>query len=332
LVRPAPPVPPAPPAGFKSLAPFDREWAGDFKGAWEGAAVWAGNPWEWAFSQSQSQSQSQTQTQSQSQSQIRSTSQGGVQTEALELGFTDPSRPGTLDVNLFSGSVTVRGTARKDVSIKVTHRGRDSAFERNAPPPPAGMRRLTPNRRGDLAVQEDNNRMTVRSMTMLNEMDVEIEVPARTNLTIRTVNGGAIEVENVEGALEVNNVNGPIRLTGVSGSAVASATNGQVLVRLTRVTDAKAMAFSSFNGTVDVTLPATTKANLKLRSDNGDVFTDFDVTETAPPNPAGWVKSNRGDKRVRFEGNSTVYGTINGGGPEIEARSFNGSVFIRKAQ
>jgi len=139
-------------------------------------------------------------------------------------------------------------------------------------------------------------------------------------------------VEGVEGSLEVNNVNGPVRLTGVSGSVVASSVNANVTVRLTRVTDAKAMAFSSLSGTVDVTLPATTKANLKLRSDNGDVFTDFEVQQTEPPARSGWVRSDRGDRRVRFEGNNTIYGTINGGGPEIEARSFNGSVFIRKAQ
>ena len=121
-------------------------------------------------------------------------------------------------------------------------------------------------------------------------MDLEIEVPVRTNLELRVVNGGEIAVEGVEGNLEVNNVNGPVRLTGVSGSVVASAVNANVTVRLTRVTDAKAMAFSSLSGTVDVTLPATTKANLKLRSDNGDVFTDFDVQQTEPPARSGWVR------------------------------------------
>ena len=44
----------------------------------------------------------------------------------------------------------------------------------------------------------------------------------------------------------------------------------------------KAMAFTSFNGPVDVTLPATIKANLKMRSDQGEIFTDFDV-QLRPP-------------------------------------------------
>ena len=257
---------------------------------------------------------------------------GTPQVEELVMGFSDASRPGTIAVTLVSGSVTVKGRARNDVAIRVTHTGRESAFERDAPPPPAGMKRLTPSRRGDLAIEEDNNQMVMRAASPGSHMDLEIEVPLRTNLTLRLVNGGGIDVEGVDGNLEVNNVGGAVRLTGVAGSVVANAVNSQVLVRLTRVTDQKAMSFSSLNGSVDVTLPASTKANVKLRSDNGDVFTDFDVQQITPPSEASAVtRSSRNSRRFRLDGR-TIYGTINGGGPEIEARSFNGTVFIRKAQ
>ena len=320
-VGPLPPAPPLPPAGFKSLRPLDNgfDWSA-LDSIWQGAMKWS-SAWSWS-DRSAWAFQSPKQT----------TSRGGAtQTESMEMALSNPGSPGTVEVHLFNGSLLVKGTNRKDVSIRVTHRGGDSAFERDAPPPPAGMRRLSAGRRGSLSVEEDNNRIEVRSRSMQNDMDLEIEVPLRTNLELRLVNGGDVSVENVEGNLEVNNVNGPVRLTGVAGSVVASAVNSNVTVRLTRVTDAKAMAFSSLSGTVDVTLPASTKANLKLRSDNGDVFTDFEVQQTDPPTRSGWER-DRGDRRVRFVGNNTIYGTINGGGPEIEARSFNGSVFIRKAQ
>jgi hypothetical protein len=258
---------------------------------------------------------------------------GTPQVEELVVGFSDAGRPGTIVATLFSGSLTVKGRARKDVAVRVSHNGRESAFERDGPPPPAGMRRLTPSRRGDLAVEEDNNQLVLRASGPNAHMDIEIEVPLRTNLTLRLVNGGDIDVEGVDGNLEVNNVSGAIRLTGVAGSVVANAVNDQVLVRLTRVSDQKAMAFSSLNGSVDVTLPASTKANLRVRSDNGDVFTDFDVQQTTQPNGAtGFTRTNRTSSKQRFRlDGRTIYGTINGGGPEIEARSFNGTVFIRKA-
>jgi hypothetical protein len=321
-VGPLPPAPPLPPAGFKSLRPLDRsfDWNA-LDSIWQSAMKWS-NAWSWNDRGASAWS---------FQNPRPAPGRGGTQTESMEMALSNPGSPATVEVHLFNGSLLVKGTNRKDVSVRVSHRGGDSAFERDAPPPPAGMRRLTAGRRGNLSVEEDNNRIEVRSRSVNADMDLEIEVPLRTNLELRLVNGGDISVENVEGNLEVNNVNGPIRLTGVGGSVVASAVNSNVTVRLTRVTDAKAMAFSSLSGTVDVTLPASTKANLKLRSDNGDVFTDFEVQQTDPPARSGWER-DRGDRRVRFLGNNTVYGTINGGGPEIEARSFNGSVFIRKAQ
>jgi hypothetical protein len=316
------PTPPNPFAGFKWQG-LDNEWVKDFaKDMAESAKGWSAWTWStpdtWVGPLSQSRSQS--------------SSRSATQTESMDMAFSNPSTPGTVEVHLFTGSLIVKGTNRKDVSIRVTNRGGDVTFERDAPPPPAGMRRLNSGRRGNLSVEEENNRIEVRSRTVSGDADLEIEVPARTNLELRVVNGGDISVEGVEGSIEVNNVNGPVRLTGVSGSVVASSVNANVTVRLTRVSDAKAMAFSSLSGTVDVTLPATTKANLKLRSDNGDVFTDFEVQQTDPPARSGWVRSTRGDRRARFEVNNTIYGTINGGGPEIEARSFNGSVYIRKAQ
>ena len=101
------------------------------------------------------------------------------------------------------------------------------------------------------------------------------------------------------------------------------------MVTLTRLTTDKAMAFTSFNGDVDVTLPATAKANLKLRSDQGDIFTDFDVQTRSSPAPA--QSTRRGDGRVRIEVNRAIYGAINGGGPEFELRTYNGNIYVRKA-
>ena len=43
----------------------------------------------------------------------------------------------------------------------------------------------------------------------------------------------------------------------------------------------KAMAFSSLNGNVDVTLPGGTKADLRMESENGEIYTDFDVARAS---------------------------------------------------
>ncbi|MDA1095220.1 MAG: hypothetical protein O3A25_18455 [Acidobacteria bacterium] len=152
-------------------------------------------------------------------------------------------------------------------------------------------------------------------------------MPASTNLRLTTTMGD-IGVEGVDGDLEVNAVNGGVTLTAVAGSVVAHSVNGRVLVTLTRVTADQPMAFTSVNGAIDVTLPATVQANLTLRSDRGDVFTDFDLQLTALPTAVETSRAGRG--RVRAVGNTVITGTVNGGGPDIEMRTVNGSVYVRK--
>jgi DUF4097 and DUF4098 domain-containing protein YvlB len=159
--------------------------------------------------------------------------------------------------------------------------------------------------------------------------DFTIQVPARTHLKLSTLNDGPIVVENVEGEIEVNNQNESITLTNVAGSVVANAMNGTVKVIMTRLTADKAMAFTSFNADVDVTLPASAKANLKMRSDHGEIFTDFDV-QTRAAAPAASQNARRSDGRIRIEVNQAIQGSINGGGPEFELRTFNGNIYVRK--
>src|SRR5262249_3926412 len=138
-------------------------------------------------------------------------------------------------------------------------------------------------------------------------------------------------IEGVDGDIEANNTNGNLTLTDVAGSVMAHSTNGNVIVTMKRVTAQQPMSFTSMNGKVDVTLPPDTKANLKLRTDNGDVFTDFDVViKPSAPTPVDTKRDANG--RIRVQVDRSLIGAINGGGPDFEIRSFNGNVYIRKTK
>jgi hypothetical protein len=243
----------------------------------------------------------------------------------VTVPFSDPSRPGTLKVHVLNGSITVRGGAAKQVTVEGRGRGEETG---RSNPPPAGMRRLT--QRSGFTVEEEANTMSIGSANLNRSIDLDIQVPVRTNLNVSTVNNGTVIVEGVDGDLEVNNVNGPITLTNVAGSVVAHSVNGKVQVTMTRVTAQKAMAFTSLNGAVDVTLPGATRADVRLRSDRGDVYTDFDLQMKTPA--AAAPSPNRRDGRYRIEIDHSIYGSMNGGGPEFELRTFNGDVFLRKGK
>ena len=253
---------------------------------------------------------------------------GQNEAEHVVVSFSDPSRPGTLNVQLLDGGLTIRGTNRRDVAIEARG-GRQPV--RPADQSASGLRRLQ--QRGTFTVDEQANTMRLITPRPDRAMEFIVEVPTRTNLKLGLVNGAALLVENVEGDIETNNVNGPsTTLTNVSGSVVANATNGKVVAVLTRVTAQKAMAFTSLNGVVDVTLPASVRANVKLRSDQGDVFTDFDIQLTDAKEPPAGREARQSGGRYRVEIDRSLYGTINGGGPEFELRSFNGNVYLRRGK
>ena len=262
---------------------------------------------------------------------------GAAQQQPLEpvtVALSDPSRPGTVRANVMMGSITVTGENRKDVLITPRARaGRPDAPAwpttrgRNREPEdvPPGMRRLS--QPGDLRVTEENNQISVGVGSFMRPMDLDIRVPSRTALRLTSMNG-SIVVDGVEGEIEVNSHNGGVTLTNVAGAVVAVSMNGTVKATLSRVAADKAMSFVSMNGTVDVTLPASVRANFKMRSERGDVYTDFDLQLRTAESRSERSRSANG--RFRYEVNDAIYGSANGGGPEIELRTFNGRVMLRK--
>jgi hypothetical protein len=247
--------------------------------------------------------------------------------EQVAVKFSDPSRPGTLEVHLMGGSIAIHGVNRQDVQI--TARTADGS----RPPRPtdtsaSGLRRLTPT--AGFQVEEERNVIEV-SAGFNQGLTFDIQVPLKTSLRLGVINSGSIAVSDVEGEMELNNINGTVTLTNVAGSVVAHTVNGKLQATLTRVTPDKPMSFTSLNGVLDVTLPSTVKATFKLRSDQGDVFTDFDLQPTAPPKPPVQENGRSGGK-YRIEVNNAIYGTVNGGGPEIEMRTFNGTIYLRKGK
>jgi hypothetical protein len=256
----------------------------------------------------------------------------------VTVPFSDPSRPGTVKVNILSGGISVRVGPGRDVIVTTTPAEHDAARERSrdqnrsrdtgADDPAAGLHRLTPP--AGVNIEEENNIVTISAPVMFGRVNVAIQVPAATNLALRALNGGEVTVEGVNGSIEVNNINGSVRLTDVGGPVIAHAMNGKVVATLRQVAVGKPMSFTSFNGSVDVTLPASAKANLKLRSDRGDVYTDFDVQTSQAAAPRSAPGDGRHDDARSRDRSS--YGTINGGGPDFDLRTFNGNVYLRKAK
>jgi len=243
--------------------------------------------------------------------------------ERITAKWNDPSRPGLLKVDWHNGSIIIKTHSTNDVTIDT----KGGSTTRPVPAEAGGLRRIDGGGRGLVVDSEPNNVMTISGPSSSGE--VEIEVPVKTNLNLISHNGRTISVDSVEGDIEVTNHNGSVQLTNVGGSVVAHSMNGKVTVSFRDIAAGKPMSFSSMNGSVDVTLPGTAKADLKMRTDNGAVYTDFDVQMKTG---AAITNQDQGGGRYRIEIDKTISGSINGGGTEIELRTRNGNIYLRKGK
>jgi hypothetical protein len=248
-----------------------------------------------------------------------------AQDQRLAVPLSDPSRPARLEIQLFTGDISVEGYDGNEVVIVADAPIRD--VDRPEPPRPDGLRRIQSSSVG-LTVEENDNVVSVRMDFSPNNADIQIRVPRRTSVKAGLVNGGDVEVDSVTGEHELSNVNGDVIATDISGSAVVNATNGDVRATFTAVDATKPMSFISFNGDVDVTLPANLAADLIVGSQQGDVYTDFDVVPQNDPPNLQQRGGPTGGKQLRMTQNTRY--AIGGGGPDITLRTFNGDVMIRK--
>ncbi len=246
--------------------------------------------------------------------------------DRVSLTFSDPSRSGFIKASLINGSITVKGYDGDEIIVEA--RTRTRKYSRRSSRNSEGLKRVAITSTG-LSVEEERNRMTMSASSHQRTVDIDIKVPKITSLKLSTINSGHIEVENMEGEIELNNVNGSIKAINISGSVVANTTNGKVEVFFDRITSDKPMSFVSFNGRVDVTFPGNIKANVKMKSEQGEVYSDFDIKLEDKPRLIREDTRKRGGKiKVKIE--SSIYGTINGGGPEYHFSTYNGSIYIRK--
>jgi DUF4097 and DUF4098 domain-containing protein YvlB len=246
----------------------------------------------------------------------------GDQTVVVPLH--DRARPATIHAHLMNGGIRVRGEDRSDIAVQTNGHKEDQR-----PPRTDGMHRLDMGR-GGLDIREENNVVTIKTDIFNQSGDLLILVPRRTSLELKSMNGGDISVENVEGEIEVENLNGAIRLKDVAGSVVAHSLNGEVVADLKSIDPSKAMSFSTMNGKIDVSLPSDLRANVSMKTDNGEILSDFEVKldSSAKMNESGGGRQPDGTYHIHMD--KTLHGTINGGGPEYKFRSFNGQIIIRK--
>lgn len=238
-------------------------------------------------------------------------------THRVKLGNSKDSR---VIITMFNSGVQVVGHNSDEVIIEA------DGYE--APPERAkGLKplynQMEDNTGFGLAVTKENNTLRISKASRQNGKYV-IRVPKNAAVVYEETNwtGDDVSVADTNGEIELKLTNSNANLTNISGPVIANTTAGDIIVKFSSLNQTKPSAISSVAGAVDVTLPANTKTNLKLKSMQGEIYSDFDMN---------LAKNTKGGL-PKVAGGHTIEGTTNGGGVEMSLYTITGDMFIRKSK
>jgi DUF4097 and DUF4098 domain-containing protein YvlB len=204
-------------------------------------------------------------------------------TETVDKTLT-MSPGGTLRVKTFSGHVKITGTSGNQLIVHA-------------------VRRATRDRLDDIKLEitqtgasveiDANHRLVERRNDNVVDTDLEIQVPSKTRLDIKTFSA-------------------PVTIINVSSSQIVDGFSSDVIIEAGQWDDNMDLEVKTFSGDVRLRLPQNARGNIDFNSFSGSFESDLPVT-----------LNNSSRRNFR--------GTLNGGGGgDFRLKTFSGDVTIRR--
>lgn len=291
------------------------------------------------------------------------------QTKPYKVAFSGQGKK--VQVAVQQASVVIQGVDGNEVSIEQTGENR-----KELPKEAEGLRLITggvvDNTGVGASAEVDGNTLKIIIPKNRYTGVLTIKVPKSLDLSVmESQNWGEqkIVINDIAGEIELKTNNSKAYLNDITGPLVANTGHGKIFVTYSKLSQGSPSSISA-SGAIDVTLPADSKANLKIRSYYGDLFTDWDIAavkKEAKTMASSGTKSISGqveqagevsvtakarsfnrndddsDDRDIFKKDQFVYvsgtsssktdsfeGTINGGGVVVDLKSSNGNIYVRK--
>jgi hypothetical protein len=109
-------------------------------------------------------------------------------------------------------------------------------------------------------------------------VDFEVRLPRRLKLSANSVSGD-VDVTGVGDEVRARSVSGDVKLERVRAPAVrAASVSGDVEVQIDALTGAGDLEFTSVSGNVELQLPRSLDADVRLRTVSGELESDFQLT------------------------------------------------------
>ncbi len=138
-----------------------------------------------------------------------------------------------------------------------------------------------------------------------------VQLPRGVRINAGTVNGD-VTVHDATSEVRAHTVNGTVEAYTSGGPVSAHTVNGAVRASAASLAGAGDLDYSTVNGSVTLTLPASLSANVEMSTVNGSIQTDFPLTIEGRMRP------------------TRLSGTVGGGGRRLRIHTVNGSIELLK--
>ena len=145
-------------------------------------------------------------------------------------------------------------------------------------------------------------------------VEYTLTVPRTARLDEIKLINGSLDVTGVSGEVRASCINGRLEAHDLAGRAKLETINGRLEARFTELAG-KSVDLSSVNGSVELTIPSDSKAELEANTVSGGIENDFGLHVN----------------RHQFVGRD-LRGELGSGGTRIKLENVNGRIEIRHAQ
>lgn len=246
------------------------------------------------------------------------------------LALDKPGEQVTLEVDNVIGSIIVTASAVNDIGLSAIRQARAAT--------PADLQLAGREVKLDVT-QKDNcvrlyvdgpfrekgDRGPASDRHYYVRYDFILTVPRHTAVRLKNVTDGDIRVSGVEGSFRVDNVNGAVVMSGIAGNGQATTVNGALRAGFSRA-PAQACEFHTVNGDIELAFPDGLNADIRLKTVNGEAWSDFDFTTLAANPPM----TERRDGRTRIATDHFRNVRLGRGGPTVTMETVNGDMTIAR--
>jgi hypothetical protein len=172
-----------------------------------------------------------------------------------------------------------------------------------------------------ISVTESGSNIEVHQVAIPTS-EIKILVPKGVSVSFichSVINAGKVRFMNLENEIEVSTDYNKIELENITGPATVRTLHGDVGARFNAPVRGPVSIVAVF-AAIDVTIPATTKANLKLSTSHGEILAASDLKIDIEKSVEG--------EMIRY--GSAVNGKLNGGGADFKLNSEYGKIYLRR--